>query len=274
MTAQPRIAFIGAGNMASAMIGGLIQAGIDKSLLSAADPYQPSLDNLASRFGVTTGADNNAIIAGADVVVLAVKPQQLKAVCADVKATLLAQKPLIISIAAGIRCDAIEQWLDKTLPIVRCMPNTPALIGQAASGLYANNNVSDTQKTLAEKLLSSVGTVDWVNAENLLDAVTAVSGSGPAYFFLVMEAMIDAGVKLGLTAEASRNLTLQTALGAANMALQSDVEVAELRRRVTSPGGTTLAAVTRFEEGGIRELFCEALKAADERSKSLAIELQ
>ena len=154
------------------------------------------------------------------------------------------------------------------------MPNTPALIGQAASGLYANANVSAEQKTLAGTLLSAVGSVDWVNAENLLDAVTAVSGSGPAYFFLVMEAMIDAGVKLGLTPEASKNLTLQTALGAANMALQSDVDVAELRRRVTSPGGTTLAAITRFEEGGIRDLFFDALNAADERSKSLALELQ
>lgn len=274
MNASPRIAFIGAGNMASAMIGGLIQSGIPASSISSADPYQPSLDALSARFNVKTGSDNNAIINDADVVILAVKPQQLKAVCADVRDTLVKNRPLIISIAAGIRCDAIEQWLDKSLPIVRCMPNTPALIGQAASGLYANANVSDAQKQLAAQLLQAIGTVDWVAEENLLDAVTAVSGSGPAYFFLVMEAMIDAGVKLGLSAEASRNLTLQTALGAANMALQSDVDVAELRRRVTSPGGTTLAAVTRFEEGGIRELFNEALKAADERSKSLALELQ
>lgn len=274
MNQQPRIAFIGAGNMASAMIGGLIQSGIAAGQLSAADPYPASLEQVQQRFGIDTSADNNAVIANADVVILAVKPQQLKQVCADIRDALIRNKPLIISIAAGIRCDALEQWLSPSLAIVRCMPNTPALIGKAASGLYANTNVSAGQQQLASQLLSAIGTVDWVNAENLLDAVTAVSGSGPAYFFLVMEAMIEAGVALGLTPEAARNLTLQTALGAASMALDSDVDVAELRRRVTSPGGTTQAAVNSFEQGNIRQLFHDALLAADLRSKSLAEELQ
>lgn len=274
MNPNPRIAFIGAGNMASAMIGGLIQSGIAACHLSAADPYAPGLEQAQQRFGIQTSTDNNAIIANADVVILAVKPQQLKAVCADIRDTVMRQQPLLISIAAGIRSDALAQWLSPSLAIVRCMPNTPALIGKAASGLYANANVSAAQQQLAAQLLSAIGTVDWVAEENLLDAVTAVSGSGPAYFFLVMEAMIEAGVALGLERDVARNLTLQTALGAATMAMQADVDVDELRRRVTSPGGTTQAAVTCFEEGNIRQLFSDALLAADQRSKSLAQELQ
>lgn len=272
---QPtRIAFIGAGNMASAIIGGLLQSGFSADQVQAADPYAPSLEKLKQQFAIHVSSDNKAIIAHADVVVLAVKPQQLKQVCADIQATVLQHKPLIVSIAAGIRANMLANWLGADVAIVRCMPNTPALIGQAASGLFANSNVNEQQKTLAGQLLGAVGSVDWVAKEALLDAVTAVSGSGPAYFFLMMEAMIDAGVSLGLSAEAARNLTLQTALGAANMALQSDVDVSELRRRVTSPGGTTQAAIEVLENGDLRQLFKTALEAADQRSKSLAEEMQ
>jgi len=274
MKQQTRIAFIGAGNMASAIIGGLLQSGFSADNVQAADPYQPSLEKLKQQFAIRVSSDNNAIIANADVVVLAVKPQQLKQVCADIQASVIRHKPLIVSIAAGIRADMLADWLSSDLAIVRCMPNTPALVGEAASGLFANQHVSEQQKQLAGQLLGAVGSVDWVAKEELLDAVTAVSGSGPAYFFLMMEAMIDAGVSLGLTAEVSRNLTLQTALGAANMALQSDVDVSELRRRVTSPGGTTQAAIEQLEKGNLRQLFKTALEAADQRNKSLAEEMQ
>lgn len=269
-----KIAFIGAGNMASAMIGGLIHAGVSAEHIAAADPFAESLQRLQQAFKVKTSSNNRDVIADANIVVLAVKPQQLKEVCAAISADLLQQKPLIISIAAGITSGILEQWLDPSLAIVRCMPNTPALIGRAASGLFANANVNEQQKDLASQLMLAVGAIDWVEQESLLDAVTALSGSGPAYFFLVMEAMIDAGVKLGLSREVAENLTLQTALGAAKMARTSEVDVAELRKRVTSPGGTTQAAIEQFEQGGIRQLFEQALVAADARSKSLAQELQ
>jgi pyrroline-5-carboxylate reductase len=269
-----KIAFIGAGNMASAMIGGLIHAGVSAEHIVAADPFAESLQRLQQAFKVKTSSNNRDVIADANIVVLAVKPQQLKEVCAAISADLLQQKPLIISIAAGITSGILEQWLDPSLAIVRCMPNTPALIGRAASGLFANANVNEQQKDLASQLMLAVGAIDWVEQESLLDAVTALSGSGPAYFFLVMEAMIDAGVKLGLSREVAENLTLQTALGAAKMARTSEVDVAELRKRVTSPGGTTQAAIEQFEQGGIRQLFEQALVAADARSKSLAQELQ
>lgn len=269
-----KIAFIGAGNMASAIIGGLIHAGVPAQNISAADPYQPSLDRLKETLAVNTTTDNQAIIKGADVVVLAVKPQQLKEVCQSIQSIAKQEQPLIISIAAGITLAALEGWLDSQLAIVRCMPNTPALIGRAASALIANSKVSEAQKELASQLLLAVGSVDWLEQENLMDAVTALSGSGPAYFFKVMEAMIAAGVELGLSPETAENLCLQTALGAAKMARTSDVDVVELRRRVTSPGGTTQAAVEVLEGNGIDNLFKQALNAADARSKSLAKEME
>lgn len=269
-----KITFIGAGNMASAIIGGLVHAGVPANNISAADPYQPSLDKLASTFGVHINSDNQQVIQGANVLVLAVKPQQLKDVCADIQEAVAKNKPLVISIAAGITVGSLEQWLGQETAIVRCMPNTPALIGRAASALMANQHVSQPQKDLASQLLLAVGSVDWVEKEELLDAVTAVSGSGPAYFFKVMEAMIEAGVELGLSREVAENLTLQTALGAAKMARTSDVDVVELRRRVTSPNGTTQAAIEVLEQNGVSELFSKALKAADARSKSLAKEME
>lgn len=270
---QATIAFIGAGNMASAIIGGLIHNGLAASHIRAADPYQPSLDKLAESYGIHTSQDNNQIISGADIVVLAVKPQQMHAVCANIQASLQQHQPLIISIAAGITCGMLEQWIASNAAIVRCMPNTPALVQTGATGLFANARVSDEQKQQADQLLQAIGIVNWVASETQLDAVTALSGSGPAYFFLVMEAMQAAGEALGLDAETAKSLTLQTALGAAKMATESDVDAAELRRRVTSPGGTTAAALAVFENAGLRQLFQQALTAADERSKTLATEM-
>lgn len=274
MNKPDKIAFIGAGNMAGAIIGGMIASGIKADTIVAADPFAQSRDRISQQFGIATSEDNKTVINKADVVILAVKPQQMKALCDEIKHDLQAHKPMVISIAAGIRCDALQNWLGDELAMVRCMPNTPALVGKGASALFANARVTDEQKELAAMLISTFGSADWVADENLLDAVTALSGSGPAYFFLVMQAMMEAGSELGLAPDVARNLTLQTALGAAEMARSSDVDVTELRRRVTSPGGTTEAAIACLEEGGLHELFKKALQAADARSKTLAEQLQ
>jgi pyrroline-5-carboxylate reductase len=222
---------------------------------------------------VRTTSDNIAAVAAADVVVLAVKPQAMKQVLQPLATTLQQRQPLIISIAAGIEIASIARWLGGDLPIVRCMPNTPALVQLGATGLFANAQVSSEQKKLADSILRAVGIALWVDSEAQLDAVTAVSGSGPAYFFLVMEAMRDAGEKLGLARDAAAQLTMQTALGAARMALDSDVDVAELRRRVTSPNGTTERAIASFENDKLRDLFERALSACDARSRELAKDL-
>lgn len=269
----PRIAFIGGGNMASSIIGGLIAGGFSAANICASDPHQETLDRLREIAPVTTTDDNATAVADADVVVMAVKPQILKTVAGALAGAVQARRPLIVSIAAGVRADSLEQWLGGNLAVVRCMPNTPALVRKGATALYANARVSDTQKQQAHQILEAVGLALWVDSEDQLDAVTAVSGSGPAYFFLVIEAMQQAGEKLGLDSELSRQLTLQTALGAATMALDSDVDAAELRRRVTSPNGTTERAVNMLEDGGIRELFLSALDGAKQRSEELAQEM-
>ena len=269
----PRLTFIGAGNMASSIIGGLVSKGFSPKRITASDPLEATLERLKSVAPVRTTTDNLQAIADADVVVLAVKPQAMKAVLEPLAATLRQKRPLIISIAAGIEIRSIEHWLGGALPIVRCMPNTPALVQVGATGLYANAAVSDAQRQQADNILRAVGVALWVEKETQLDAVTAVSGSGPAYFFLVMEAMQTAGERLGLPADVARTLTLQTALGAAQMAVSSDVDAAELRRRVTSPNGTTERAIAAFEEGGLRDLFQRALQACNDRSEELAREL-
>ena len=273
MTA-PKLAFIGAGNMASSIIGGLVGKNFPPRNIAASDPHAASLEKLKASAAVKTTTDNLEAIAGADVVVLAVKPQVMQQVLAPLAEQLRATRPLIISIAAGIEIASLTRWLgDETLPIVRCMPNTPALVQSGATGLYASRYVSASQKQLADTVLRAVGIALWVDNEAQIDAVTAVSGSGPAYFFLVMEAMQAAGEKLGLPADVARQLTLQTALGAAQMAIGSDVGADELRRRVTSPNGTTERAVAAFEAGGLRQLFDKALTDCRDRSIELAREL-
>lgn len=270
---QPSITFIGAGNMASALIGGLTQQGFAAQQLCATDLHQESLRTLEQTFGIQTSTDNSEAVSQADIVILAVKPQVLKSVLTELAPALQQRQPLLISIAAGINSDSLDRWSGGNLPIVRCMPNTPALTQTGASGLYATDKVSAEQKQQTEQILSAVGIALWVQKESEIDAVTAVSGSGPAYYFLMMEAMIDAGEKLGLSRAVAEQLTLQTALGAAKMAQASDVDVAELRRRVTSPGGTTEQALNCFEQGGLRALVEQALNAADQRSTELAEQL-
>ncbi|PLW71027.1 pyrroline-5-carboxylate reductase [Pseudohalioglobus lutimaris] len=269
----PVIAFIGAGNMATSIIGGLVAAGHPAQQIRAADPFAESLQRLSEVAPVVTCNNNIEAVTGADVVILAVKPQVMAAVCADIRTGLADTSTLVISIAAGITIDSMQSWIGEDTPIVRCMPNTPALLGCGASGLYANSNVTAQQRDWAAQILSAVGIIDWVPAEHDLDAVTALSGSGPAYFFLLMEAMVDAAVSQGLSLETATRLTLQTGMGAARMGLEKDLDLAELRRRVTSPGGTTEAAVKEFEASGLRKLVSDAMQAAADRADAMAKEM-
>ena len=264
-----KIAFIGAGNMAKAIIGGLLAEGYSRTQIIAAGPRMETLDKVKQEFHIDITTDNAAAAAQADVVVLGVKPQMLKDVALGLRASL-AHKPLIISVAAGITTASIASWLGDDQSIVRCMPNTPSQLRAGASGLYANAHVSAAQKSQADAILGAVGIVQWLGDESLLNPVTAVSGSGPAYFFLFMEAMIDAGEKLGLSRECATELTLQTALGAAMLAKESTVDVAELRRRVTSPKGTTEQAINSFEQDQLRASVLNAMTACSNRAVELS----
>lgn len=270
MTQFPRIGFIGAGNMASALVGGLLAKGWPASALMLTDVSEAALQSHAAR-GLHTATDNAALVAAVDIVVLAVKPQAMKAVT-QALATVTA-KPLYISIAAGIAADTLAHWLGGDAAVVRAMPNTPALVQTGATGLFANAAVSHEQRQQAEQVLAAVGIALWVDDEAQIDAVTAVSGSGPAYFFYLMEAMINAGIKLGLAPHVARDLALQTALGAAQMAITADVGPAELRRRVTSPNGTTEQAVAVFDRAGFATIVEQAMHACAARGVSLAAEL-
>jgi len=267
------IAFIGAGNMASAIIGGLIENGFDGQKIWASAPDQGMLDKLSSSLGIRTTTDNNVAVAAADVVILAVKPQIMESVLLPLQDSLNAKKPLMISVAAGINLHSLSTWSGGELAIVRCMPNTPSLVQQGACGLLANEHVSDSQKDLSAQILDAVGLSVWVKNEAELDAVTAVSGSGPAYFFLFMEAMVEAGTKLGLSEETATALTLKTALGAATMASQSDDSPAQLRKKVTSPNGTTEKAINSFINQDLHKVVETALQAANDRSVELCEEL-
>ncbi len=265
-----RVAFVGAGNMARSLIGGLIADGWERSRIAVADPDRAQLEAVAKRFQVHTDTDNQRVIEHREVVVLAVKPQVMGAVASGLRAAVQSQQPLVISVAAGIRSVDLQRWLGGRCALVRCMPNTPALVQSGATALYANDAVSAAQKDLAESILRAVGLALWVDDESLMDTVTALSGSGPAYFFLVIEALEETAQGLGLDAKSARLLAVQTAFGAAKMALESSEDAAGLRRRVTSPGGTTEAALNVLESGGLRDLFKTALTAACERSKALA----
>lgn len=270
---QQTLGFIGAGNMAGSLIAGLCADGYDPKKIWASDPDPEKLDSLAGRFGVNTTANNLAVVENSQLVVLAVKPQAMREVALGLAATVQRCRPLIVSLAAGVTEAAIDRWLGGGNDIVRCMPNTPALVKTGATALHGSDNISSEQRSRAEAVLRAVGLVVWVEHEALLDAVTALSGSGPAYFFLFMEAMEEAAVKLGLEPKTARLLTQQTALGAARLAIESDESPAELRRKVTSPGGTTERAVGRLEEGALRTLVLEAMQAAERRAVELSGQL-
>ncbi|NOX91147.1 MAG: pyrroline-5-carboxylate reductase [Gammaproteobacteria bacterium] len=271
---QSKLTFIGGGNMAASLIGGLLADNLPAKQITVADPESGTRDSLANHFGVNTAEDNVAAITGADVVVLAVKPQMLQSVAEVLASAVQEYQPLIITIAAGIRSADLDRWLGgetgDSVAVVRAMPNTPALLQTGATGLFANAQVNEEQRDLAESILRAVGLALWVENEDQMDAVTALSGSGPAYFFRIMEAMETAGAGLGLSAETAHLLTLQTALGAAKMALESSEAVGVLRERVTSPGGTTEQGLQVMAEQDIDGLMARVLRAAFDRSRELA----
>lgn len=264
------IAFIGAGNMASALIGGLTSQGVSPQQIWASDIDKAKLDALAEVCHVNVTDDNAKAINAADVVVLSLKPQVMHDVCQTIADIVKTKQPLIVSIAAGIQVKHLNQWFGDHLSIIRAMPNTPALIRAGATGLFANEHATEDQKGLAENILRAVGVVLWVADESHMDYVTALSGSGPAYFFRVMEAMEKAGESLGLPHESARLLTLQTALGAATLALESSDDLSKLREKVTSPGGTTEQGLNQMNKLGIDNLFKETLQAASDRAQELA----
>lgn len=265
-----KITFIGAGNMASSLVGGLTAKGYDPLQITMADINDQALQSARRIMGVNTSRDNVQAVRKAEIVVLAVKPQLMEQVVAPLKDCLNQRQPLIISIAAGVPLAKLEAWLGSDLPIVRCMPNSPALVEAGATGMFANQNVNQKQKELTKGVVSAVGLALWVDNEDQIDAVTAVSGSGPAYYFYLMEAMIEAGKALGLTEMVARQLTLQTALGSAQMAITSSESPAGLRKKVTSPQGTTERAIGILEERGVQAALQEAIKGAYERSKELS----
>ncbi len=270
-----KIGFIGAGNMARSLIGGLIASGLPASNLHASAPNAEHLHALADDFGIQTSPNNQDTVDHSEVVVLAVKPQVLKSVCQALKPR---HDSLYLSIAAGIPTASIANWLGETaesepLAIIRAMPNTPALLQTGATALFANAYTKEQQRESAEAIMRAVGLALWVDDEAQMDAVTALSGSGPAYYFLFMEAMINAAQDMGLSEKNARLLTVQTAFGATKMALEIDEEPAILRQNVTSPGGTTERAIQTFQQGGLEKLVNEALTAAQSRAHELAEEL-
>lgn len=264
-----RIAFIGCGNMGSSLMGGLLADGYDKTLITGAESDSARRSLATQQYDIEMFADAESAITRADIIVLAVKPQVMADVCKQIRPTLQ-QGVLIISLAAGIQLSNLAHWLGEQQAIIRVMPNTPALIGAGASGLVANEHTGTAQRNQAETIMRSVGITLWLEDEVLINAVTAVSGSGPAYFFLVMEVMQKAAISLGLEKEQARLLTLQTALGAARMALESESDIEQLRRQVTSPGGTTEQALSVLTGAGLEQIFADALKAASDRSVELS----
>ncbi len=267
------IGFIGGGNMASSLIGGLLADNYPADRIWVAETRDDARNQLAERFAIRTSADAAEVAGQCDVVVLAVKPQSLAEVCHSIRDQAQARKPLLLSVAAGVTLTDIERWLGGEMMLVRTMPNTPALLQAGATALCANARVSAEQREQAEAIMRAVGIALWVDDEAQMDAVTAISGSGPAYFFLLMELLESAGQKLGLDADTSRLLVLQTAFGAARMALESDADPATLRARVTSPGGTTERAINTFLDGDLAGLVERAVSGARERAEELAREL-
>jgi pyrroline-5-carboxylate reductase len=265
------IAFIGGGNMATSLVAGLIADGYDPAGLLVSEPDAGKRENLAARYGVRTTHDNLAAQREAHVLLLCVKPQMAKGVCTELAADAKgAAAPLIISVMAGVTEASMLRWLGGPRPLVRSMPNTPAMIQAGAIVLHASADVSAEQRNLAETILRAGGLTRWVEREDLLDTVTAISGSGPAYFFLLMEELERVGIALGLDAETSRLLTIQTALGAARMAVESNHNPRELRERVTSPGGTTESALEVLAQGGLPRLIEEAVRAARVRAQTIS----
>lgn len=265
------IVFIGGGNMGQALVTGLLDSDWNADSITIVDNDQAILSKLSEKFSnCHVYSQSEAALNLADVVVLAVKPQAMQTACVQIAAQCQIKRPLIISIAAGVLINSIDSWLGGELPIIRCMPNTPALVQSGITGLYANTEVSAKQRELAFEILSSVGTALWLEYESLLDAVTAVSGSGPAYFFYLIEAMMDAGKSLGLNETQARELTVATATGAAKLIAKSDQSAQALRLAVTSKGGTTEAAINTLQQYDMKKIIETAIKNAATRSQQLS----
>jgi len=267
-----RLAFIGGGNMAAALIGGLTKGGLPSERIVVADPSSEALQRLVHDYGITVASDNASAVSGAEVVILAVKPQQMRAVALALAPHLAAAKPLLISVAAGIPQAALARWFGAQMAVVRTMPNRPALNGFGATGLYAPASVGAANRALAQSIMAAVSATVWVEHESQMDTVTALSGSGPAYFFLFMEALEAAAHGRGLPDDIAHKLTLETALGAAQMARHSSESLAVLREQVTSKGGATAAALAVLNAAGLRDIVAHAVAAADRRSAELAAE--
>jgi pyrroline-5-carboxylate reductase len=263
-------AFVGGGNMGGALIGGLIARGLDAKNIRVGEAHEARRIALADTLGVHVTADNREAVAGANVVVLAVKPQDMAATVRALAEIFAVQSPLILSIAAGIRVADIVSWCGAHAAVVRAMPNRPALNGAGATAIFAPANISDSHRELAVEVLGAVGTTVWVRNEAELDVVTALSGSGPAYFFLLAELMTDAAVKLGLERDSAQELAIQTLFGSGRMARDSDGDLARLRAEVTSKGGTTEAALRSFDTANLRSIVAAALAAATDRSREMA----
>ena len=269
---KQRIAFIGGGNMGRSLIGGLLAKGMEPGQIVVADPYGPTLESLRAQYQVHTANTNADAVRDADVVLLAVKPQELRNVVSALQEQLVRSRPLLISVAAGILAADIQRW-GGGVPVVRCMPNRPALQGCGVTALYANDQVAEASRTVAEQILGAVGATLWVERETDMDTVTAISGSGPAYFFLLIEMLEAAGQSLGLSADVARKLAVETAYGSGFMARESNDSPATLREQVTSKGGTTEAALKHLEANNVRAIFSQAVAAAAQRSAQLAKEL-
>ena len=266
-----RIAFLGGGNMAGALIGGLLKKGVAASSISVVELSPAARERLAARHGVHSSAAPDAATQKADTLVLAVKPQDLRPAAAALAGSVRGK--LVVSIAAGVRLDALSRWLGGHRKLVRCMPNTPALIGAGISGLYALPEVSRDERKRTETILGAVGEVVWLTEERLLDPVTAVSGSGPAYVFWFIEQLAESAKKMGIPADVASKLALHTVLGAAKLAAESEESPAELRKNVTSKGGTTEAALKVFDEEQLAQRFARALEAASRRGADIGAEL-
>jgi pyrroline-5-carboxylate reductase len=265
-----RLCVLGAGNMGRALLSGLMRSGTRAEQLSVGESVAAARELLARELGVAASPDNETAIAGAEIVVLAVKPQEAQAVLKPLAPTLAAARPLIISVLAGTRVMDLEAWCGSEVPVVRAMPNRPALLGAGISGMYAPLKVNAAQRSSAENVLKAVGEVVWVATEDTLDVVTALSGSGPAYFFLLAECMAEAGQQLGLEHAVAQRLAAVTLYGSGLMAHADAAELARLRAEVTSRGGTTEAALRVFESGGLKKLVAQALAAAAARGRELA----
>ena len=270
MTRQPSptITFIGGGNMARALIGGLIKAGVDADHITVSDPSAAQRNAAQSDFGIRSSQNNAEAVDGRDVIVLAVKPQIMDEVLTSIKSHL-DENVLIISVAAGIPLRRLGAGLGEQRALVRAMPNTPALYGAGITGMVANQHVNQEQRNQASEVLGSAGEAVWIDSEDLMDAVTAVSGSGPAYFFALAEHLARAGEGAGLPSETAARLARQTAYGAGVMLARSELETSELRRRVTSPGGTTEAALNSLKSGDFERLVHQAVEAAIRRGREL-----